>query len=233
MRRASIFISIPLFCWTNQDGGRETRAKSWPTAHMGQSRAFLLTFFFFFHSLPLLVCEDGQLVFVPDTCVSLFFNLGHGPGVRDLKHTHMSWLCAIGQSGQHTLVTVVSSVFFTLSILLLFLLNLEPTARHFVGCWLRLDFRRPSWFPAPVVTSSSLPSIAGGWCHWRARTGSPMMILCVFKRWYICVWAHFSVLSKIHLWIVYLLSFWRNGSSFLLWDKRQDIMSGQNPQQLK
>lgn len=33
--------------------------------------------FFFFHSLPLLVCEDGQLVFVPDTCVSLFFNCGH------------------------------------------------------------------------------------------------------------------------------------------------------------
>lgn len=77
MRRASTLISIPLFCWTtNQDGGRETRAKGWPTAHISQGQAFLLTFFFF-HSLPLLVCEDGQLVFVPDTCVSLFFNCGH------------------------------------------------------------------------------------------------------------------------------------------------------------
>lgn len=56
----------------------------------GSESSFSFDFFFFFHSLPLLVCEDGQLVFVPDTCVSLFFNLGHGPGVRDLKHTHMS-----------------------------------------------------------------------------------------------------------------------------------------------
>lgn len=78
MRRASTLISIPLSCWTtNQDGGREMRAKGWPTAHIGQGQAFLLMFFFFFHSLPLLVCEDGQLVFVPDTWVSMFFNCGH------------------------------------------------------------------------------------------------------------------------------------------------------------
>lgn len=42
------------------------------------------------------------------------------------------------------------------------------TAGHFVGCWLRLDFRLSPRFSSPVVTSTSLPSDRGGCCHGRA-----------------------------------------------------------------
>lgn len=69
--------------WRERNGGK----KLTDCTHGPVKLFFWL--FFFFHSLPLLVCEDGQLVFVPDTCVSLFFNLGHGPGAWLNAHTHV------------------------------------------------------------------------------------------------------------------------------------------------
>lgn len=214
MWRASTFISIPLSCWTtNQDGGREMRAKGWPTAHIDQGQAFLLiVYFFFFHSLPLLVCEDGQLVFVPDTWVSMFFNLGHGPGAWVKAHTCLDCVWSNRADSTHLfLLWALSLSLYPFSCFFYSILSQPQVTLLGIG-WGWISGLPPDfllqWWPLPrfrragvvVVTEEPVPAL-----HWWS---------CVFSKYGISVFELNCVSSLVST--TWYSIFSRSGDTVLL-----------------